>query len=64
VVANGVVLVPDYTAHGTPPATQLKVRQIFERSFPGRRVVFVDSAAANWYAGGPHCATLSQPVGR
>jgi hypothetical protein len=26
--------------------------------------VFVDSAAANWYAGGPHCATLSQPVGR
>ena len=64
VVANGVVLVPDYTAHGTPPATQLKVRQIFERSFPGRRIVFVDSAAANWYAGGPHCATLSQPVGR
>jgi agmatine deiminase len=62
VVANGVVLLPDYSAHGTPPATQHKVRQIFERSFPGRRIVFVDSAAANWYAGGPHCATLSQPM--
>lgn len=64
VVANGVVVVPDYSAHGTPPATQHKVRQIFERSFPGRRIVFVDSAAGNWYAGGPHCATLSQPAGR
>jgi agmatine deiminase len=64
VVANGVVLVPDYAAHGTPPATQNKVRAVFERSFPGRRIVFVDSAAANWYAGGPHCATLSQPAGR
>jgi agmatine deiminase len=64
VVANGVVLVPDYTAHGTPAALQHKVRQIFERSFPGRRIVFVDSAAGNWYAGGPHCATLSQPAGR
>jgi hypothetical protein len=21
-----------------------------------------DSVAANWYAGGPHCATLSQPA--
>jgi agmatine deiminase len=64
VVANGVVLVPDYLGHGTPAATQQKVRTLFERSFPGRRIVFVDSAAANWYAGGPHCATLSQPAGR
>ena len=64
VVANGVVLVPDYSSHGTPAATQNKVRALFERSFPGRRIVFVDSAAANWYAGGPHCATLSQPAGR
>jgi agmatine deiminase len=61
VAANGVVLVPDYAGHGTPAATQHKVRQVFERSFPGRRIVFVDSVAANWYAGGPHCATLSQP---
>ncbi len=61
VAANGVVLVPDYAGHGTPAATQHKVRQLFERSFPGRRIVFVDSVAANWYAGGPHCATLSQP---
>jgi agmatine deiminase len=61
VAANGVVLVPDYSNHGTPAATQNKVRALFERSFPGRRIVFVDSVAANWYAGGPHCATLSQP---
>jgi agmatine deiminase len=61
VAANGVVLVPDYSSHGTPAATQNKVRALFERSFPGRRIVFIDSVAANWYAGGPHCATLSQP---
>jgi agmatine deiminase len=61
VAANGVVLVPDYSNHGTPVATQNKVRALFERSFPGRRIVFIDSVAANWYAGGPHCATLSQP---
>ena len=30
-------------------------------TFGTRRIVFVDSVAANWYAGGPHCATLSQP---
>jgi agmatine deiminase len=62
VAANGVVLVPDYASHGTPAVTQNKVRTLFERSFPGRRIVFVDSVAANWYAGGPHCATLSQPA--
>jgi agmatine deiminase len=62
VAANGVVLLPDYRSSGTPAALQHRVRQVFERAFPGRRVVFIDSVAANWYAGGPHCALLSQPA--
>jgi len=60
VAANGVVVVPDYARAGTPAATQRRVQAIFERVFPERRVVFVDSVAANWYAGGPHCAVLSE----
>lgn len=62
VAANGVVVLPDYLRAGTAPALQRRVRQLFERAFPGRRIVFVDSMAANWYAGGPHCATLSEPA--
>lgn len=62
VAANGVVVVPDYTRAGTPAATQRRVQAMFERAFPGRQIVFVDSLAANWYAGGPHCAVLSEPL--
>ena len=61
VVANGVVVLPDYRAHGTPPQHQERVRDIFEDAFPGRRIEFVDAISANWVGGGLHCATLSQP---
>lgn len=64
VVANAVVLVPDYQRAGTSAAVQAKVRATFERVFPGRHIQFVDSIAANWYGGGPHCAALSQPLSR
>lgn len=64
VAVNGVVVVPDYAAHGTPPSRQRQVRALFERAFPGRSIRFVDSLGANWYGGGPHCATLSEPAGR
>lgn len=61
VVANGVVVLPDYRAHGTPPQHQDRVRRIVAGAFPGRRVEFVDAISANWVGGGLHCATLSQP---
>lgn len=64
VAVNGVVVLPDYAAHGTPAARQRQVRSLFERVFPGRSIRFVDSLGANWYGGGPHCATLSEPAGR
>ncbi|MBI5721542.1 MAG: agmatine deiminase family protein [Burkholderiales bacterium] len=62
VPANGVIVLPDYEPHGTPPHRQLKVRRIFERAFPQREVRFVDAITANWVGGGPHCATLSEPA--
>jgi agmatine deiminase len=60
VVANGVVVLPDYLAHGTPPDRQAQVKHLFESVFPGREVRFVDALDANWVGGGLHCATLSQ----
>lgn len=62
VLANDLVLLPDYVAHGTPVAQQEKVRALYERVFPGRKVQFVDAIGANWVGGGAHCATLSEPV--
>lgn len=62
VVANGVVVLPDYTLHGTPRARQSQVRRLFEQAFPGRQVVFVDAISANWVGGGLHCATLNIPA--
>jgi agmatine deiminase len=61
VLANGVVVLPDYVPHGTPPGQQERVRRVFGLAFPGRRIEFVDAISANWVGGGLHCATLSQP---
>lgn len=62
VVANGVVLLPDYRAHGTPAALQGRVLQLVEAAFPGREVRLIDAIGANWVGGGAHCATLSEPL--
>ncbi len=62
VIANGVVVVPEYTAHGTSNATQDRVRRIFEAVFKGKEIVFIDAITANWVGGGPHCATLKEPA--
>jgi agmatine deiminase len=64
VIANGVVVVPDYLPHGTPRALQQRVQQVLEQAFAGRRVVFIDAVALNWLGGGLHCATLHQPLPR
>lgn len=62
VVANDVIVLPDYLKHGTSRVAQERVRRIFEEAFPGRQVRFVDAIGANWVAGGPHCATLNEPA--
>jgi agmatine deiminase len=61
VVANGVVVVPGYEAHGTPRAVEQRLRGQLQQAFPGRQIVFVDAIGANWVGGGPHCATLNEP---
>ena len=61
VLANGLVLLPDYRAHGTPQALQDRVQRVIESALPGRELRFIDAMAANWVGGGAHCATLSEP---
>jgi agmatine deiminase len=61
VIANGLVIAPGYTAHGTPRAVEDRVRRTLEGAFPGREVRFVDALGLNWVGGGPHCATLHEP---
>ncbi len=61
VVANGVVVLPDFVPHGTSPQHQDRVRQVFASVFPGRRIEFVNGISAHWVGGGLHCATLNQP---
>jgi agmatine deiminase len=61
VVANGVVVLPDYLPHGTPHAVQQRVQADVEQAFPGRVVRWVDAVGANWVGGGAHCASLSEP---
>jgi agmatine deiminase len=62
VIANGVVVVPSYVKHGTPPTTEMRVQNIFQDVFPKRDIVFVDAISTNWVGGGPHCATLHEPM--
>ncbi|MBL8327640.1 MAG: agmatine deiminase family protein [Rubrivivax sp.] len=64
VIANGVVVLPDYLPHGTPRPLQARVQQLMEQAFPGRRIVFIDALALNWLGGGLHCATLHEPLPR
>jgi agmatine deiminase len=61
VIANDLVILPDYLPHGTSRATQERVQRIFESVFKGKKIVFVDAITANWVGGGPHCATLKEP---
>lgn len=61
VVANGVVLVPDYRRHGTPERQHRQVLEVLGRAFPGRQLVEVDAIGANWVGAGAHCATLNEP---
>ncbi|MCZ4316778.1 agmatine deiminase family protein [Comamonadaceae bacterium G21597-S1] len=62
VLANDLVVLPTYVAHGTPPEREEQVRNIYASVFPGRRVVFIDAMLANWVGGGAHCATLTEPA--
>lgn len=61
VVANGVVVAPDYRHHGTPDRQHDSMLRVLRQAFPGRELRTVDALGANWVGGGAHCATLNEP---
>ena len=61
VLANQMLVLPDFVPHGTPRAQQERARRVFEQALPGRQIRFVDAITAHWVGGGLHCATLNQP---
>jgi agmatine deiminase len=64
VVTNDVVLVPAYWREGLPDGERGKderVRETFERLFPGRRIVQINPLELNRIGGGMHCITQQQP---
>jgi agmatine deiminase len=62
IIANGVVVLPSYVAHGTARSSEARVIKMFALAFPGRQIQLIDAIGANWVGGGPHCATLREPA--
>ncbi|HEY2800872.1 MAG TPA: agmatine deiminase family protein [Chthoniobacterales bacterium] len=64
-VSNDVVLVPAYGKESQPASTKgkdAKVKQIFQRVFPTRTIIPIQSEDLHYGGGGMHCATQEQPT--
>lgn len=60
-ISNGVVLLPGYLQEGSSAEKENKVKEIFARLFPDRKLVWVNCMPQNWNGGGIHCSTQQQP---
>ena len=60
-VGNGVVLVPGYADAGSSAEEEKRVEAIFQKVFPGRKIIFINCLSQNWQGGGIHCSTQQQP---
>ncbi|MBS4062985.1 MAG: agmatine deiminase family protein [Chitinophagaceae bacterium] len=60
-VTNNVVLLASYTAMGSSKEKEAEVKAIFEKAFPGRKIIFINAMPLNWSGGGIHCSTQQQP---
>lgn len=63
-IVNDLVLLPTYVAHGGDPAKEESVKEIFNRVFPGKELIFIDCLSLNWQGGGLHCSMMNQPEGK
>lgn len=60
-VTNEVVLISSYVDEGSSKEKENRVRKIFEKQFPDRKIVFINAMPQNWGGGGIHCSTQQQP---
>jgi agmatine deiminase len=56
-IANGIVLVPTYR-----DANDRKAIEVFQREFPDRKIIGVDSTELIWGLGSFHCITQQEPA--
>lgn len=63
-VTNGCVLLPSYTSENTSMEKEERVKSIFKKAFPNRKMVFIDAMNLNYYGGGIHCITQQEPQGK
>ncbi|MCB0853853.1 MAG: agmatine deiminase family protein, partial [Bacteroidetes bacterium] len=61
-VTNGAVLLPTYQKSGSSGEKEAKVRDIFSRVFPDRKLIFLDVLNLNYHGGGIHCITQQEPA--
>ncbi len=60
-VTNGVVLLPTYVDLGSSPEKEMRVREVFQKVFPDRKLVFLDVKYLTYSGGGIHCITQQEP---
>lgn len=66
-MTNGAVVMPTYWKSGRPAALKTvedRVKHLFEKIFPGRKIVGIDAEAVNRWGGGIHCITQHMPAER
>lgn len=65
VITNGLVLISKYYKEGRSKLfleTDTKAKEIFEKYFPTRKVVQIDTEVINIGGGGMHCITQQEPA--
>jgi agmatine deiminase len=60
-ISNGLVILPSYTESGSSREKEQRVKDIFQKQFPNREIVFINEMPLNWEGGGLHCSTQQQP---
>lgn len=64
-VVNGAVLIQTYWKPGRPNKlkdTEEQVKKLFQKLFPGRTIVCIDTENINIWGGGIHCVTQHMPA--
>jgi agmatine deiminase len=60
-VTKNTVLLPTYTSQGSSKVKEQKVKEIFIKAFPNRKLIFIDVMNLNYNGGGIHCVTQQEP---
>ena len=64
-ISNNTVLIPKYWKEGMSESQKQKdqvVKELFEKLFPGRKIIQIYALSINRGGGGIHCMTHEQPA--